>query len=132
MMQILKEYYFHDKLIKNICINSNKDFMDEVIIDLFDEKEHLVKLKFIDCVFCNINGNGWIAGMDSIQECIVKKGEELENLIPAFVKEEDRKQFKYIRLDFNTSASNIEILAREILLLEEGKSNINGTDFRII
>lgn len=114
-MQTLKEYYFHDKFIKDIRINSNKDFMDEVIIDLFDENDNLVKLRFVDCVFCNINSKGWITGRDSIQEWIIKEGEEIKNLIPEFVGEEHKKRLKYIMFKLNILNSTIEILAREIL-----------------
>lgn len=116
-MENINEYYFHDKTVENICINSNKDFMDEIIIYICDEGGTHFEIKCIDCVVCNVIGNGWIAGKDTIRYCILKKGDEVKNLIPSFIDESHRYNFKYLKLNLNTSNSCFDIVAKEIFLV---------------
>lgn len=110
------EDYYHDKFIKNIYINSISDFMDEIIIVLENEQGEIITLQFSDCIICKIDGRGWIAGKDSIREWVIKKGDEIKELVPKHIVKNQASEFKYIMINLNISNSSIEIVAKEILL----------------
>ncbi len=115
-MKDVKEYYFHDKIIKDIHIKSNKDFMDEIVICLLDSNDKIIQLICLDCIICNIIGRGWITGKDSICEWVFKEGEEIKDLIPSFLGEKNRKEFKYLLLNFSISNTTCEIVAKSMIV----------------
>lgn len=110
----LNEYGLHDYIIKEICINSKKDFMDEVIIKLQDNCNHIYKIVCKESVFCNIKGNGWISGNDSVRNIDYKVGKECKEIIPNFIPDNIADKMKYIDINLNTSNSDIQILAKNI------------------
>ncbi len=115
-MNSIKNFCFHNKVVKDINIKSNKDFMDEIIISFLEGNDKIIELKCMDCVICNIVGRGWITGKDSIYEWIFKEGEEIKDLIPSFIEDEHKKEFKYLMLNFNTTNTTIEIVAKKIFI----------------
>lgn len=112
----INSYYFHDKRIKNIFINSNTDFMDEIIIHIIDENKSKLELKCIKCCSCNISENGWIVGVDTIGYWCIKRGKDIQDMLPSFMPDEFRDKMQYLMLNLNTSNSVIEIIALDITL----------------
>lgn len=109
-------YDFHDKELKSIFINSNTDFMDEIIIHIVDENEMKLELKCIRCSSCNILGNGWIVRADTIGYWCIKSGKDIQDMLPSFMPDEFRDKMQYLMLNLNTSNSVIEIIALDITL----------------
>lgn len=109
-------YDFHDKRLESISINSNTDIIDEIIIHIVDENKMRLELKCIDCSSCNISGNGWISGADTIGYWCIKNGKDIQDMLPSFVSDECRDKTQYLMLNLNTSNSVIEIVALEFIL----------------
>lgn len=69
------------------------------------------------CVHCEISGNGWSIGSDTIREWCITTESSLNYTLQDFIPDRIKKDMKYLRFNLNTSNSVIEIVARNIKLI---------------
>lgn len=113
----LEEIDFHDKIVLNINLEANNDFLDKVSIIILDKNKRYV-IECNNCAKVIFIGNGWISGKDSIRELYLEREQEISEDIPSFIPVEKRKEFVCLNLNFNSSNSLLKIITQKIHCFE--------------
>ena len=109
----IKNIDLHDEKIISISMISKANFLDDIIIKT-EYQDGLLEMNCKDCYSAKLNCNLFINGCDTIRYFYVENT-VIEQVISKYPEKKTSIPLKRVFINLNTSNSDIEILAKDVV-----------------